>query len=221
MLCSHLVDCYGNFRGMCYLQFLPEYVHRTFLQNVPGPDDDGWWLVWNSWWNALQGKLKYPEKTCPSAALFTINPTHPDPGSNLGAVGGKQATNCGMAIEPIGSLLYLKESSTGPYPEPDQCSPYHPILSLRSILILSTNLLRVLLVHLFWLSYQNPTCIPLYLLFMQHDPSHPPWLRDSNYLVKSASYVAHARTGKMHFLAFTGCVYSASCILNVLHLSFL
>jgi hypothetical protein len=33
-------------------------------------------------------------------------------------------------MEPEGSLLYSQETSTGPYPEPDQSNPYHPILSL-------------------------------------------------------------------------------------------
>jgi hypothetical protein len=33
-------------------------------------------------------------------------------------------------MEPEGSLSCSQESSIGPYPEPDQSSPYHPILSL-------------------------------------------------------------------------------------------
>jgi hypothetical protein len=33
-------------------------------------------------------------------------------------------------MEPEGSLPYSQESSTGSYPDPDQSSPYHPILSL-------------------------------------------------------------------------------------------
>jgi hypothetical protein len=32
-------------------------------------------------------------------------------------------------MEPEGSLPCTQEPSTGPYPEPDQCSPYHTILS--------------------------------------------------------------------------------------------
>jgi hypothetical protein len=41
--------------------------------------------VWSSRWNEdWQGKLKYWEKTCPSATLSTINPTWHDLGSNAG-----------------------------------------------------------------------------------------------------------------------------------------
>jgi hypothetical protein len=33
-------------------------------------------------------------------------------------------------MEPEGSLLCPQEPSTGPYPKPDQSSPYQPNLSL-------------------------------------------------------------------------------------------
>jgi hypothetical protein len=33
-------------------------------------------------------------------------------------------------MEPEASLPPSQEPSTGPYPEPDQSNPYHPILSL-------------------------------------------------------------------------------------------
>jgi hypothetical protein len=49
---------------------------------VPAPDDydDKTW--WNDDW---KGKPKYLEKTCPSAALFTTNPTWPDWAQTRGA----------------------------------------------------------------------------------------------------------------------------------------
>jgi hypothetical protein len=31
-------------------------------------------------------------------------------------------------MEPEGSLLCSQEPSAGPYPEPDESGPYHPIL---------------------------------------------------------------------------------------------
>jgi hypothetical protein len=42
-------------------------------------------------------------------------------------------------MEPEGSISYVQEPSTGPYPEPYKSNQHHPI-SLRSILILSTHL---------------------------------------------------------------------------------
>jgi hypothetical protein len=61
----------------------------------------GWLWCWIIWCNEdWQGKPKYSEKTCPSAALSTTNPTWPDPGSNPGRRDGKPATkrlSCGAA----------------------------------------------------------------------------------------------------------------------------
>jgi hypothetical protein len=45
------------------------------------------------WWNHTdRGKRKNSEITCPSATLFTTNPTLTDPGANLG-LGERPATN--------------------------------------------------------------------------------------------------------------------------------
>jgi hypothetical protein len=44
-------------------------------------------------WMSGRGNSKYSEITCLSAALFTTNPTLPDPGSNPGRRGEKQTTN--------------------------------------------------------------------------------------------------------------------------------
>jgi hypothetical protein len=51
-------------------------------------------MMENFWWNEdWQGKLKYSEKTYPSATLSTINPTLSDTGLKPGRLGGKPATN--------------------------------------------------------------------------------------------------------------------------------
>jgi hypothetical protein len=55
--------------------------------------DDRWW-VWSSRWNDnWQGKPKYSQKTCPSAALSTTNPIWLDLGWNRDRRSGKPATN--------------------------------------------------------------------------------------------------------------------------------
>jgi hypothetical protein len=51
------------------------------------------WLWWcKNWWNDWQGKPKYSEKICPSAALSTTNPTC-CPDANPGRRCGKPASN--------------------------------------------------------------------------------------------------------------------------------
>jgi hypothetical protein len=56
---------------------------------------------------------------------------------------GRQLCSCSRTsqhfMDPEVTFPCSQEPSTGPYPEPDQSSPNHPILSLRSILILSTH----------------------------------------------------------------------------------
>jgi hypothetical protein len=52
-----------------------------------------WWLVWSNWWSDWQVKLKHSEKTYPSAALSTTNPTWLHPCSNTSRRSGKPASN--------------------------------------------------------------------------------------------------------------------------------
>jgi hypothetical protein len=47
----------------------------------------------NDWWNDWLRKPKYWEKTCPSATLFTTNPTRLYSSSNPGRRFGNSATN--------------------------------------------------------------------------------------------------------------------------------
>jgi hypothetical protein len=56
--------------------------------------DDGEICEAVSGMNERQGKPKYLEESCPSAALSITDPTWPDLGSNPGRYGGKPATNC-------------------------------------------------------------------------------------------------------------------------------
>jgi hypothetical protein len=56
------------------VRLIPLGTAATVWPMVPAPDDRwGWW--WSNRWNAnWQGKLKYSNKTCPTATLFTTNP---------------------------------------------------------------------------------------------------------------------------------------------------
>jgi hypothetical protein len=88
-------------------------------------------------------------------------------------------------MEPEGSLPCSQEPSTGPYPEPDQSSPYHPILSLvRSILMLSTYLHLGLPSGFFPLAFPPISCMyssSPHSCYMPR-PSHPPWCTHTNYI---------------------------------------
>jgi hypothetical protein len=73
--------------------------------------------------------------------------------------------------------MFTRAPLTGPYPEPDQSSPYNPILSKIhfNIIHTPTSLFLVLSVLL----VLPPTFIP-HSCYMTY-PSHPPWLDHSNY----------------------------------------
>jgi hypothetical protein len=67
---------------------------RVLRWPIVAAPDDRWVWLWRNWWNEdWQGKLKYSEKTCPSATLSTKYPTCLHPGLNTGSRGGKPATN--------------------------------------------------------------------------------------------------------------------------------
>jgi hypothetical protein len=65
-------------------------------------------------------------------------------------------------MEPEVSLPCSKEPSSGPYPEPDQFSPYHTIPYNIHFNINLPSTSRYYYWSLsFWISDQYPTCIPL------------------------------------------------------------
>jgi hypothetical protein len=68
-----------------------DWVHSALRPQMAYCASPGW-LWWRNWWNDWQGKPKYSEKTCPSAALSTTNPTC-CPDANRGRHGRKPATN--------------------------------------------------------------------------------------------------------------------------------
>jgi hypothetical protein len=90
-------------------------------------------------------------------------------------------------MEPEDSLSCSQEPSTGPYPKPDQSSPYHAILSLSAILILFTHLCPGLLSGPFPSGFPT-NILYAFLLFpasYMPRPSHPHCLYLSNYTWQS------------------------------------
>jgi hypothetical protein len=91
-------------------------------------------------------------------------------------------------MEPEGSLPSAQEHATGPYPEQDESSPYHPnSVSLRSVLILSSFLLLNILSGLF------PSGLLTFLFSPMHAtcPFHNILLDLNNlYLARNISYEA-------------------------------
>jgi hypothetical protein len=63
--------------------------------------------------------------------------------------------------EPEDALPSSQETSTGPYPEPDESSPHHPILLNVhfNIILLRTSWSSQWYLS-FWLSHHYPVCIP-------------------------------------------------------------
>jgi hypothetical protein len=85
-------------------------------------------------------------------------------------------------MEPEVSLPHSQKLSTCPYPEPHQSSPRHPIISTRSMLILSTHLdLAPPSIFSLWLSYQQHMHVPLPNSHHMPRPPHPPRRDNSNY----------------------------------------
>jgi hypothetical protein len=68
------------------------WVHSVLRPPMAYCASPGWLWWWINWWDDWQEKPKYSDKTCPTAALSTTNPTCcPDP--NPGLLGGKPASN--------------------------------------------------------------------------------------------------------------------------------
>jgi hypothetical protein len=74
-------------------------VHSTLRPPVAYCASPGWLWWWRNRWNDWQGKPKYSEKTCPSAALSTKNPTC-CPYANPSRRGGKPASNRWATARP-------------------------------------------------------------------------------------------------------------------------
>jgi hypothetical protein len=96
--------------------------------------------------------------------------------------------------EPERSLLCSQETSIGPYPEPDQSSPYHPILFLQDTFeYCPPTYVLVVLVVSFVLAFPRISCMHSYLtLFMLHALPISSSLTDhSNYIWRRIQVMKH------------------------------
>jgi hypothetical protein len=104
-------------------------------------------------------------------------------------------------MEPEGSLPRSQEPSIGPYSEPDQSNPCHPILPKIHFNIAHPPTSWSSQWSLsFWNSHQYPICIPLipHSCYMTC-PSHPPWLVHSNYTWRRVQVMKHLKLKHIYF----------------------
>jgi hypothetical protein len=82
----------------------------------------------------------------------------------------------------VHSLLHSLDPSNGPYPEPDQTIPYHPILSLKDPSTSTSSYIMVFLVVSFLLAFPPITYMhSSSQSFMPHAPPSQPLWFNSNY----------------------------------------
>jgi hypothetical protein len=91
ILLKNLFD--PNFFLIGIVQLESNWIHSALRPPMAYCASPGWLLWWRNWWNDWQEKPKYSEKTFPSAALSTTNPTC-CLDVNPGCCGGKPASNC-------------------------------------------------------------------------------------------------------------------------------
>jgi hypothetical protein len=129
-------------RKLCSLetsagQISSHYVHQTLYSHPSACSNNN-----RTWRHLMQSDvmLDINSQRLPTNRLFTHSLTHGAEPFLRSCQFCSYSRTSQHFTEPEGSLPCSQKPSTGPYSEPDQSSPYHPILSLRSILILSTHL---------------------------------------------------------------------------------
>jgi hypothetical protein len=122
-------------------------------------------------------------------------------------------------MEPEGPLPCSQEPFTGPYPEPNQSSPYHPILSFQDVIIHFINvkpivILKIPLFTLITSSKQNGILLrpsDLYQGFTAINFTHLPSM-ESNY---NGAGVGTLMSGESRWSVFVG-TWGTSCWLPIL-----